>query len=510
VPEPSVRPGRVYLVGAGPGDPGLLTLRGRDCLARAEVVVYDRLVDPVLLTHAPAEAERIYAGKESDRHALPQAEINRLLVERARAGKTVVRLKGGDPFVFGRGGEEAEALVEGGITFEVVPGVTSAIAAPAYAGIPVTHRDLSSSLAIVTGHASPRDADVPPDWECLATGAGTLVFLMAVSNLPRIVERLLGQGTPPTTPVAVVERGTWPSQRTVQSTLAELVEATGEAQIEPPAVIVVGPTVALRDRLRWFDNRPLFGKRVLVTRTREQAGTLRVLLEERGAVAIELPTIQVGPPDDWGPVDRAIGRLDRFDWAIFTSVNGVRFFFERLAQRGEDVRVLKGVRLGAIGPATAAALAEQRIRVDFVPGEFVAEAIVEEMRRFELRGKRVLLPRAAEVREVLADGLTAQGAQVEDVAVYRTRPAGDPVAARGYFESGGVDVAAFTSSSTVRNLVALLGDAAQTLLSQVVIACIGPVTAAQARELGLTVQIEAAEHSIPGLVGALEEYYARG
>jgi len=510
VPDTAGRPGRVYLVGAGPGDPRLLTLRGKECLERADVVVYDRLIDPSILAHAPASAERVYAGKETDYHPLPQNDINLLLVERARTGKLVVRLKGGDPFVFGRGGEEAEALAEAGIPFEVVPGVTSAIAVPAYAGIPVTHRDLSSSFAVVTGHANPDDPTSRADWERLVGGVGTLIFLMAASNLPRIVERLVRNGLPPTTPIAVIERGTWPSQRTIRSVLGEILEVVATTRVVAPATIVVGPTVALRERLRWFDIQPLFGKRVLVTRAREQAGALTSLLVERGAAPVEVPTIRIEPPSDWGPVDDAIDRLDTYDWAIFTSANGVRCFFDRIGQGGGDVRALKGVRLGAIGPATAAALSALRLRVDFVPVAYVAEAIVEEMRGFALAGKRVLLPRAHEAREVLAEGLTGQGARVDEVAVYQTRPAGDPAVARDLLVSGGVDAVTLTSSSTVRNLTGLLGEGSPELLGRIVVASIGPITSRTARDLGLSIQVEAAEHTVPGLVSALEDYFATG
>ncbi|HVC32465.1 MAG TPA: uroporphyrinogen-III C-methyltransferase [Chloroflexota bacterium] len=497
--------GRVYLVGSGPGDPGLLTLRGKACLERAEVVVYDRLIDPALLALAPARAECLFVGKEADHQLLRQEDINRILVDRAGAGKTVVRLKGGDPFVFGRGGEEAEALAAAGISFEVVPGVTSAVAVPAYAGIPLTHRDFASSFTVVTGHEDPEKPESRLDWQQLAAGAGTLVILMGLGNLEEIARELTAHGRPPTTPVAVIERGTRPSQRTVLATLADVAERARAAKLGSPATIVVGDVAALRDRLAWYDNRPLFGKRILITRTREQAGTLAALLAERGAIPVELPTIRIEPPADWGPVDHAIDELDRYAWAIFTSANGVRCFFERLEHRGLDVRTLKGVRLGAIGPATAAALAAWHLRVDFSPSTYVAEAIVEGMKQLDLAGQRVLLPRAQDVREVLATGLASLGALVDDVAVYQTRPAGDADLARRLFEAGEVDVATLTSSSTVKNLVSLLGERAQQLLSRVTLASIGPITSQTARELGLTVQIEADEHSIPGLVAALEQ-----
>ena len=502
------RIGRVYLVGGGPGDPGLLTLRGKECLEHADVVVYDRLIDPRLLRFAPTSAELIDVGKRADHHPIPQPEINSLLVTRAKDGKTVVRLKGGDPFVFGRGGEEAEALVSAGVPFEVVPGVSSAIAVPAYAGIPLTHRDYTSSFAVVTGHEEITKSRPAVDWPRLA-GIGTIVFLMGVSNLPEIVRQLTAHGRPASTPVAIIQWGTRPEQRTVHATLADVVEKAKADQIGPPAVTVVGEVASLGERLRWFDNRPLFAKRVLITRTREQAGTLAALLNERGAVSVELPTIQIEPPSDWGAADQAIETLDRYAWAIFTSVNGVKAFFERLATRGLDLRALQGVRLAAIGPSTAAALAAYHLRVDFIPTEYVAEAVVAGLRQYDLNGQRILLPRAQETREILAVGLAEAGALVDDVAVYQTRPAGDRAVARQLFEVKQVDVVTFTSSSTVRNLVRLLGDTAPALLAGVTVASIGPITSQTARDLGLDVQVEAAEHTVPGLVAALEGAFTR-
>lgn len=502
--------GRVYLVGSGPGDPGLLTLRGKECLERAEVVVYDRLIDPALLRFAPPHAECIFVGKEAEHQLLGQDEINRILISRARGGKTVVRLKGGDPFVFGRGGEEAEALANAGIPFEVVPGVTSATAVPAYAGIPVTHREHASSFTVLTGHEDADKVDSRLDWSRLAGEPGTLVILMGLTNLDQIARHLIENGRAPSTPVAVIQRGTRPNQRTVLASLADVADRVRAARLGPPAVIIVGEVATLRHRLAWYDNRPLFGKRVLITRAREQASTLAALLAERGAIPLELPTIRLEPPDDWGPADRAIEVLDQYAWAIFTSANGVRYFFERIEHHGLDVRALKSVRLGAIGPATAAALAASQLRIDFCPSEYVAEAIVEGMKQFDLAGKRVLLPRAQDVREVLAEGLSRQGAIVDDVPVYRTRPAGDPDAARQLFDDEEVDVVTFTSSSTVRHLVGLLGGQARELLGRVTVATIGPITSQTARELGLTVQIEATEHTIPGLVAELEAAFENG
>lgn len=501
--------GKVFLVGGGPGDPGLLTVRGKECLERAEVVVYDRLIDPALLRLAPADAECIFVGKEADHQLLGQAEINRILIGRARDGKAVVRLKGGDPFIFGRGGEEAEALAAAGIRFEIVPGVSSAVAAPAYAGIPLSHRGFASSFTVLTGHEDPEKPESRLDWARLAQDPGTLVILMGLGNLEKIARQLIDHGRSSDTPVAVIQRGTLPTQRTVLAPLGEIAGRVREAKLAPPAVIVVGAVAGLREKLAWFDRGPLFGKRVLITRTREQASSLAELLAERGAVPIPLPTIRIEPPTDWSAADGAIDELGQYAWAIFTSANGVRCFFERLEQRGFDPRALHGARLAAIGAATAAALTALHLRVDFCPSSAVAEALVEELRQFPLAGQRVLLPRAQEAREVLVDGLAKQGARVDDVAVYQTRPAGDPDLATRLLEGGNLDVVAFTSSSTVKNLVRLLGDRVPTLLAPLTLASIGPITSRTARELGLTIQIEAEEQSIPGLVAALERGLGR-
>jgi len=501
--------GIVYLIGAGPGDPGLITVRGRERLAQADVVVYDRLVDPSLLEAARPDAERIYVGKAADRHTLPQEEINRLLVEKARAGLRVARLKGGDPFVFGRGGEEAQALAAAGVPFEVVPGVTSAVAAPAYAGIPLTHRDLAASFAVVTGHRrSEAEATAEDglglDWEALAS-IDTLVFLMGVTNLPVIAERLVRAGRDPRTPAAAIRWGTTPRQEVIAGTLEDIVARAEAAGLRPPAVVVVGEVVALRDDLRWFDTRPLFGLRVLVTRSRAQASRLSARLRALGAEPVEFPSIKILPPEDWAPLDRAIVHLDRYDWVIFTSANGVRFFWERLERAGKDGRAFAGIRLGAIGPATGDALRQRGLRADLVPSRYVAEAVLAEIGPVE--GLRVLLPRADLARPALAEGLRRAGATVEEVVAYRTvRPSeGDAEGVRRALADGEIDVLTFTSSSTVRNLLTAL-DPLPPLPESTIVACIGPITAQTAREAGLPVHVVAAEHTIEGLVGALVEY----
>ncbi len=508
--EAEQQTGKVFLVGAGPGDPGLITLRGLEVLRRAQVVIYDRLVSERLAVEAPPEAERVYVGKTAGHHTLSQPEINALLVAKAREGKLVVRLKGGDPFIFGRGGEEIEALAEARVPFEVVPGVTSAIAAPAYAGIPITHRDFAASFAVVTGREGPAKPDSTIAWDKLATGAATLLCLMGAGNLSSIVEQLVRHGRSPETPVALIQWGTWRRQRTLVGTLADIADQAREANLGPPIVAVVGDVVRLREKLRWFDNRPLFGKRVLVTRTREQAGDLSRLLAEVGAEPVEVPTIRTQPPECWEPVDEAISRLAEYGWVVFTSGNGVRSFFDRLDALGKDARALGRSRVAAIGPATAGALREAGIRADLVPEEYVAEAVAARLIEQGAAGSRILLARAAEAREVMAEMLAKEGARVDQVAVYRTVPA--PEAGhrlKGLLEGKGVDAATFASSSSVRNLVAALGEEAREHLDRLLVACIGPITARTARELGLRVDIVASEYTIPGLVRALEDYYSR-
>ncbi|MQL51016.1 uroporphyrinogen-III C-methyltransferase [Desulfofundulus thermobenzoicus] len=499
--------GMVYLVGAGPGDPGLLTVKGLACIQRAAVIVYDRLTGPHLLTHAAPEAELIYVGKSPAGHAMTQEEINALLVERASRGQVVVRLKGGDPFLFGRGGEEAEALARAGIPFEVVPGITSAIAVPAYAGIPVTHRDLTSTLAIITGNEDPRKEDSSIQWDKLATGAGTLVFLMGMANLDRITEQLIKHGRDPKTPVALIRWGTRVEQQTVTGTLENIAFRARETGLTNPAVIVVGEVVALRERLAWFEKKPLFGKRVLVTRSREQASELSRIIEDLGGEALEFPTIAIMEPESYAPLDAAIERLGSYRWVIFTSVNGVHFFFRRLRQRGRDVRDLHGANLCAIGPQTRQALERFALQVTHMPDEYRAERIVAGLGEQINPGDRVLLPRADIARKALAEALRDLGAVVEEVVAYRTVPAGGNARLiRELLAEGRIHVVTFTSSSTVRNFVQLLQEPhLPRLLEKTMVACIGPITARTAREMGLPVHVQAREYTIAGLVQAILE-----
>ncbi len=504
--------GRVYLVGAGPGDPGLITVRGVEVLSSADVLVYDRLVNERLLDLASDDAERIFVGKGPKKHTLSQNEINDLLVAKAREGKRVVRLKGGDPFVFGRGGEEAEALVAAGIPFEVVPGATSAIAAPAYAGIPVTHRGVASSVAFVTGHEDAEKAESTVDWSRLATATDTLVLLMGVGQLAEIAERLMACGRAADTAAAVVQWGTLPRQRTVVGTLADIAAKVEEAGITPPAVTVVGGVVRLREKLRWFDARPLFGLRALVTRTREQASELSRALEEAGAEAIELPTIEIVPRRDEGKRQAAVAALSEgeFGWVVFTSANAVDLFFQALWEDGRDARDVQA-QVAAIGSATAEALNSWGILVDVMPGSdaYTAEGLVAAFDgEHDLRGKRVLLPRAEGARDALIEGLIQRGAQVDEVTLYAAgAPTDVDAAGLRRLRAGEIDVATFASSSSVRNLVSLLGGDVGPL-RRVRIACIGPITAQTAEELlGRPPAVVAEEHTIAGLVRALVESY---
>lgn len=502
--------GIVYLVGAGPGDPGLITVKGLNCIQKADVLVYDRLASPRLLAFARHDVERIYVGKSPDRHAMVQEDINQLLVDKAKEGKVVTRLKGGDPFVFGRGGEEAELLVQNGITFEIVPGITSAISVPAYAGIPVTHRGYTSTFSIITGNEDPNKDDSSIAWDKIATGAGTLVFLMGMGNLPGICARLIEFGRSPETPVALVRWGTRPEQRTITGTLENIHQRATEAQFKNPAVIVVGEVVKLRDTLSWFENRPLFGKRVIVTRSREQASVLSSAIEALGGEAWEFPTIQIAQPEDFGPLDKAITDVRSYRWVIFTSVNGVKMFFDRMRENKKDIRDLSDVRLCAIGPRTREELELRGLMVDYVPGEYRAEEIVEGLKGKVMPGDRVLLPRADIARKLLPKALEDMGALVHEVDAYRTILGdGDAAAIRQALDSQEVSVVTFTSSSTVQNFVKLVGEEGlPQLMEKVVVASIGPITSRTAKELGLRVDVEAKEYTIDGLVQALTDYFA--
>lgn len=501
--------GILYLVGAGPGDPKLLTIKGKECLEQADVVLYDYLANPVLLDYAPEHAERIYVGRRGRGKYLEQDDINRILLDRVQRGKRVVRLKGGDPFVFGRGGEEAEAAAEAGIAFEVVPGVTSAVSVPAYAGIPVTHRTLASSVTVVTGHEDAAKRSPAVEWPTLAAGRGTLVCLMGIKNLAVIVQRLLEGGKAAETPAALVRWGTYPGQQTIVGTLADIVGKAESAHIEPPAVCVIGEVVRLRERLNWFERRPLFGLRVLVTRARDQAHELSSLLSQYGADPVEWATIQLVPPETWRELDAAVAHLDGFHWLIFTSVNGVHPFMARLRRQGLDARALSGLRICCLGPRTAEELRLYGVSADLVPAVFQAEGVIEALKQAGVSGQRILIPRAAAAREILPDELRALGADVRVVTAYRTvSPSFEASGLKRMLQNRTIQIATFASSSTVRNFCELFespGELHQ-LMAGVKVACIGPITADTARTYQLAVDILPPENTIPSLVQAIVDH----
>jgi uroporphyrinogen III methyltransferase / synthase len=502
--------GIVFLVGAGPGDPGLITVKGLRLLQEAEVVIYDFLANPALLKHISPEAEIIYVGKKGGDHTLPQNEINRLIVEKASLGKKVIRLKGGDPFIFGRGGEEAEEMAKAHIPFEIVPGVTSAIAVPAYAGIPLTHRRYNTSVAFFTGHEDPTKEGLSKDPGSGVTSAETLVFLMGVKNLPSIVERVIQQGLDPETPAALIRWGTTPKQKTVTGTLKTITRKAEEAGLTPPAIFIVGRVVELRETLNWFEHRPLLGRRVVVTRTREQASELVDQLEDLGADCLEFPTIRIAPPADWSGLDRALLDIEKYNWIFFTSPNGVRFFFDRMATLRLDLRSLKGIKLGVMGPGTAQALAGFHLHPDLMPEKYQAEYLLETLSQLPLTDQKVLIPRAEQAREILPDGLRQMGAEVSVVSTYQTLPAREgQESLEQALSQEEVDCLTFTSSSTVIHFLALFPrQKILSLLKKVTIACIGPITAKTAQNNSLEVSIIAEDYTIAGLVRAIEKHYS--
>lgn len=490
-----------YLVGAGPGDPGLLTIKGRDCLKQADVVVYDYLCNPELLTYAPEKAERIYAGKKAGAHTLPQGGINELLVTKVKEGKIVVRLKGGDPFVFGRGGEEAEALAEAGCEFEIVPGISSAIAGPAYAGIPVTHRSCNTTLTIFTGHEDPDKDETGLDFAAIAKTPGTKVMLMGVERLDAICANLQKEGLPAETPVALVRQATTPGQETISGTLANIAEKVKDAGFTAPAVAVFGDVVKYRQKLRWFESRPLFGKRIAVTRTRKQAGELIQSLRELGADAFELPTIRIEEPKDKKAFYELVLDSHIYDWIIFTSPNGVDAFFHAFYEIYRDARDIGAARIAVIGPATAERVKHYRLSVDLQPEKFVAEALLEALKKeTSVENLKFLLPRAEGAREMLAVELERLGAIVDEAVAYRTVAETEDVSGGiKRFREEGADLITFTSSSTAENFMALKLPLPTGLRT----ASIGPVTSKTMKSLGLKVDIEAKSHDIPGLLKAI-------
>ncbi len=505
-----VRTGRVLLVGAGPGDPGLLTLKGRQWLSRADVVVYDHLVGWNILRFAPESAELIYAGKKAGYATLSQEAINALLVEKARAGNIVVRLKGGDPFIFGRGGEEAQHLKEAGIPFAVVPGVSSPMGVSAYAGIPLTHRDASSSISIITGSNEKLTGDLRIDWEKIAGRTGTLVFLMGARKLPKITENLMRYGKDPDTPVAVIQWGSTARQKTWTGTLATIVGIAEQEQIRPPALTIIGEVVNYKRHIEWYENLPLFGKTIVVTRAEEQSESFIELLQEKGAEAYSYPVIQTVAPESWEPLDRALDNLSKYNGIIFTSVNGVRFFIERLKQQKKDIRDLHGLKVCTIGPKTEQAVLALGIRVDVVPKDFVAESLIEALKGETLKGKRFLLPRAAVAREILPDTLRDLGAEVDVAPAYRTvlpKDRGEDFRKR--LAEKTIDAVTFTSSSTVTHFLKMIGAENRDALGDVAIACIGPITKKTAEDAGLTVAVMPETFTVDALAEAIETHFCK-
>ncbi len=500
-------PGICYLVGAGPGDPGLLTLRAKECLEMADVVVYDYLCNLDILNHAPQSAERIYAGKKAADHAIPQDKLNDLLVDLSSQGKTVVRLKGGDPFVFGRGGEEAQELQDAGVPFEIVPGISSSVAGPAYAGIPVTHRDHCSQLTIFTGHEDPEKDETVIDYGKIGMAAGTKVMLMGVGQLQNVVSKMLEGGTDPDTPVALVRWATTGSQQTLVGKLQDITDRVQRAGFKAPAVAVFGNVVELRSELNWFERRPLFGRKIIVTRTRSQAGVLSARLRNLGASVDELPTIRIDPPEDLKSFGRLVQDSHKYAWIIFTSPNGVDAFFDLFFKLYEDARSIGGARIAAIGPGTAAKVKARNLAVDLLPDEYVAEGLLKKLLDDEsVENEMFLLVRPDQARDVIAKGLTEAGAIVDEAIAYRTvGEMGDPTGAAARFESEGADVITFTSSSTVEHFL----DMGLPIPENLLIASIGPVTSSALHSAGLEIDIEAKESNIPGLVDSIADYFAK-
>lgn len=500
-----LKTGKCFLVGAGPGDLGLVTLRAKQLIEQADVILYDALCNPEMLAWTREDVEIVFAGKRAGEHALSQDEINVLLVEKALQGKAVVRLKGGDPFVFGRGAEEAKALAAAGIQFEIVPGITSAIAAAAYAGIPVTHREENSHVTFFTGHEDVTKTENAIDYDALVKLGGTQVMLMGVERLGAITREMLARGSRPDLPVALVRWGTTARQKTIVGTLATIAERVRASGFEAPAIAIFGNVVLLRNELSWFEDQPLFGKRIVVTRTRRQAGILSAELRALGGDVIELPTIRIAPPTNLREFAELVQDAHSYDWIVFTSPNGVEAFFEIFFKLYDDMREIGGAKIAAIGPATAQRVRDFHLHVDMQPEEFVAEAILREFEKLGgIENLKVLIARAERARDLLPKGLAGMGAIVDEAFAYRTVPeTRDVTGARHRFAEEGADLITFTSSSTVENFL----DLKLPWPAGIKVASIGPITSVTARERGLTVDVEAKQHDIPGLVSAIRQFF---
>lgn len=503
-----MKKGKVYLIGAGPGDIGLLTVKGLKCLQKAEAVVYDFHLNAQILNYINHDAEFIYAGKRGGHHAMTQDEINQALVDKANEGKIVCRLKGGDPFVFGRGGEEAEVLVNNGIEFEVIPGVSSSIAAPAYAGIPLTHRKYSSSFSVITGNEDITKPESSIDWSKFANGFDTLVFLMGVKNISAITSKLIEHGKSPDTPTAVVRWGTRPDQKTVVSTLKDIAGLVKEENIKPPAVMVVGNVVKLRDTLKWYENKPLFGQRILITReyTKDYEP-----LEDLGAEIFEFPTIQIVPPESYKKLDESIDKVETYNWIIFTSANGFKYFMQRLLDKNRDIRDLRGIKICAIGTKTAEAIRNYGIKVDLIPEEFTAEGLIKafstQHSALSLKGLKILLPRAEVAREVFPQKVRELGGEIDTPATYRAiKPEKHGKRLKRFLKEGRISVATFTSAATFNNFMDIIGEDAIEILKDVTICVIGPVTAKAIEKAGLKVSIMPKEATIKAMVDEIIQW----
>ena len=497
--------GYVYLVGAGPGDIGLITVKGLECIKKADVIVYDRLANPRLLSYAKPDAKFIYVGKTPDHHTLKQEEINQVLVDEALKNQVVTRLKGGDPYVFGRGGEEGETLRENAVPFEVVPGITSAIAVPSYAGIPVTHRHLTSTFTVITGHEDPLKATSQINWDRLAKDPGTLIFLMGVGHLEQIVQQLTTNGKSANTPIALIRWGTRPEQQVVVGTLATIVDDVKKAGLTSPEIIIVGDVVTMRDTLSWFEDKPLFGQRILVTRAREQASAFSEMIEAAGGEAWEAPTIMIDSQEDTPELSEAVKAAGNYDWIIFTSVNGVHGFFNAMTKNKQDIRSLGNAKICAIGPKTKEALENKGLLVEAMPEKFVAESVIECLKPLLNAGERILLPRSDLARTVLVDVLKEMGMEVDEVIVYKTKKVdrfNEEIIEK--IKDKSMHIITFTSSSTVKNFMEIVED--RSLLDGVLLASIGPITTQTLKEFGCTPDIEAKEYTIKGLYDAIVSY----
>ncbi|MDI6786551.1 MAG: uroporphyrinogen-III C-methyltransferase [bacterium] len=499
--------GKVYLVGGGPGDPQLITVKAVNCIRKADVVIYDCLIDKELLDYSKVDAELIFAGKHNKLHVISQNEINKLILKKSKEGKNVVRLKGGDPYLLARGSEEALYLAKYKIPFEVIPGVSSAMAVPNYAGIPLTQRGISSLVTIITGHEDPSKKNSAINWKALAQQKGTLVILMGVENLSLIIDKLISYGKEKNTPIAVIRWGTTSEQKTVVGTLQNIIDKVKEEKIKPPCVIVMGKVVNLRKKLNWKEEKPLFGKRILVTRSREQASKFSELLKNYGATPMEYPLIKMIPVEGYEDLDSKINNLSKYDWVIFTSVCGVKYFLRRLLNLGKDIRELKGIKIAAIGLKTAQEIVRYGILVDLVPEKFVEEAIISCFKDIDLKNKNILLPRAKKARRILAEELQKRGAFVDEVACYETvKENGNKDELKRMLKKKEIDIITFTSSSTVKNFFRDFKECNQGSLK---VACIGPITAKTAQDLKIRVDMISPVHTIEGLAEEIANNYDR-